>query len=151
MVITKISAYHEQLLREAAISNSRMKYLNISLQSLRGHHHVALNNIITSYEVKKCRIHLKMLSGDYLTYSMKASHSGGSSHCRICKSKENIVLAKQLNISWHLVVHMMKSGKGYSLNMNQYWKIVNWDVHCMIFKKIMKNYVNFCWIQQVWI
>ena len=33
-----------------------------------------------------------MLSGDYLTYSMKASHSGGSSHCRICKSKANIVL-----------------------------------------------------------
>ena len=35
-----------------------------------------------------------MFSGDYLTYSMKASHSGGSSHCRICKSKENIVLSE---------------------------------------------------------
>ena len=67
-----------------AKTNSRMKYLNVSLSGLRGRHHPALNNIITTLDVKKSRIHLKMLAGDYLTYEVKANQSGGSAHCRCC-------------------------------------------------------------------
>ena len=58
-IITKIAAYHEKQLREAAKQNSRMKYLNISMTSLRGKHHPALRLITTPHEVRKCRIHLK--------------------------------------------------------------------------------------------
>ena len=93
-ITTKISAYHEKSLRAGATNNSRMKYFNISLISLRGQHHPALKNIITSHEVRKCRIHLKMLSGDYLTYSIKASHSGGSPHGRLCKTEANVLLSE---------------------------------------------------------
>ena len=70
-------------LRTLAKNNSRMQYLNVSLSGLRGHHHPALTNIITTSEVQKCGIHLKMLAGDYFTYEMK---SGGSPHCRCCST-----------------------------------------------------------------
>ena len=69
-----------------------MKYLNVSLLSLRGRQHPALLNIVTPHEVQKSRIHLKMLSGDFLTYEIKALHSGGSPHCRICIKKMSIFI-----------------------------------------------------------
>ena len=81
---TKICAYYENCLRMKAENNSSMLYLNVSLTGLRGKRHPALSNIITTYEVKKARIHIKMLVGDYLTYETKANQSGGSPHCRCC-------------------------------------------------------------------
>ena len=45
-------------------------------------------------EVKKSRILIKMLVGDYYTYDVKSSRSGGSPHCRACSdptSKEDLV------------------------------------------------------------
>ena len=85
-VCTKITVFFEKNLREMAANNSRMQYLNVSLSSLRGSPHPALSNIHTSHEVKKSRPHIKMLSGDYLTYEIKSNQSGGSSHCRSCSS-----------------------------------------------------------------
>ena len=84
-VLTKVCAYHENNLRQMAVQNSRMKYLNVSLLSLRGKSHPALNNIVTIQDVRKCRPHLKMLSGDYLTFQDKANHSGRSPSCKTCK------------------------------------------------------------------
>ena len=65
-----------------------MTYLNVSLAGLRGRHHPALSGIIQTWEVKNARIHLKMLSGDYLTFSIKANQSGGSPNCRSCSPLE---------------------------------------------------------------
>ena len=84
LIKTKISAYYEKSLRLSAENNSKMIYLNVSLVGLRGRHHPALSGLMTSSEVKAARIHLKMLSGDYLTFSIKASQSGGSPYCRCC-------------------------------------------------------------------
>ena len=67
-ILTKISAYYEKSLRENAAKRSKMLYLNVSLSGLRGRHHPALAGIITTQEVQKSRIHIKMLAGDYLTY-----------------------------------------------------------------------------------
>ena len=61
-----------------------MQYLNTSLYGLNGKNHPALSNIITSHQVQKSKIHLKMLAGNYLTYQVKANQSGGSAHCRCC-------------------------------------------------------------------
>ena len=83
-ILTTISAHHERGLRSLAENNSKMGYLNVSLSGLRGRHHPALANIITTYEVQKCRIHLKMLAGDFFTYEVKADQSGGSPYCRCC-------------------------------------------------------------------
>ena len=88
LVETKIYAFHEKELREKAQMNSRMFHFNVDLLSLRGRHHPALSNIHTTHEVRKAQFHLKMLSGDYLTQEKKAAQSGGSPHCRACKTSE---------------------------------------------------------------
>ena len=80
----RIQTYHEKTLRIQAENNSVMQYLNTSLYGLNGRCHPALANLVTSHQVKKARIHLKMLAGNFLTYEMKSNQSGGSSHCRCC-------------------------------------------------------------------
>ena len=47
-VLTKILAFHEKELRVAASKNSKMKYLNVSCEGLRGRHHPQLNKHIDS-------------------------------------------------------------------------------------------------------
>ena len=61
-----------------------MSYFNVSLFGLRGRLHPALKNIITPEEVRKSRIHIKMLTGDYLTFEVKSTQSGGSPYCLCC-------------------------------------------------------------------
>ena len=56
----------------------------MNLIGLRGRPHPALLGLVTTKQVKNSRIHLKMLTGDYLTYSVKATQSGGSPSCRCC-------------------------------------------------------------------
>ena len=68
------------------MSNSSMSYLNVSVSGLRGKHHPAISNLLTTLDVHKSRPHLKMLCQDYLTYEKKADQSGGSPHCRCCSS-----------------------------------------------------------------
>ena len=71
-------------MRVKASDSSSMKYFNVTLTGLRGKKHPALLGVVTTHEVKKSRIHLKMLVGDYLTYQTKANRSGGSPLCRGC-------------------------------------------------------------------
>ena len=85
-VKTKVSAYYEKVLRQSAAENSVMTYLNVSTIGLRGRHHPALSNLITTREVQLSRPHIKFLAGNFLTYKIKADRSGGSSRCRICLS-----------------------------------------------------------------
>ena len=59
-------------------------YLNVSLLGLTGRPHPAWVYIGYANEVKKARIHLKMLAGDYYTYEIKSYQSGGSPNCRSC-------------------------------------------------------------------
>ena len=56
----------------------------IVVVGLRGKKHPGLLGVVTTHEVKKSRIHLKMQVGDYLTYQTKANRSGGSPLCRCC-------------------------------------------------------------------
>ena len=85
-VKTKVTAYYEKVLRHSASQNSAMKYLNVAASGLRGRHHPALSNIITTREVQLSRPHIKFLAGNYVTYKIKADRSGGSARCRICLS-----------------------------------------------------------------
>ena len=96
-VMTKITAFYEKELRESAKVNNRMKYFDVSLLSLRGQTHYALSNIETSHDAQKCRPHLKMLSGDYLTYEIKSSQSGGSAHCRCCNTADKETISHILS------------------------------------------------------
>ena len=85
---TKICSYYEKSLRILAQNNSKMIYLNVSLTGLRGRHHPALSGLLTTKQVSQARIHLKMLAGDYFTYSVKSRQSGGSPNCRSCTPLE---------------------------------------------------------------
>ena len=61
-----------------------MSFLNVSVTGLKGRHHTALSNQLTTFKILKSRPHLKMLCQDYLTYEKRADQSGGSPHCRSC-------------------------------------------------------------------
>ena len=72
-----------------ASNNSKMTYLNVTTKGLNGKLHPVFSSAITTSEVKELRSVVKMISGDYYTYSMRSSQSGGSPHCRICSSTEH--------------------------------------------------------------
>ena len=83
-VLIKITAYHEKLLRMKSSTNSKMSYLNISLNGLNGRCHPALHGIKTTKNVQSMRPHIKMLSGDYYTYKLRSEYLGGTPYCRLC-------------------------------------------------------------------
>ena len=83
-VKTKIVTFHERHLRESAASNSKMAWFNVSVSGLTGRHHPVLNGSVTVQQVKKMRPVVKMLAGDYYSYSIKSDQVGGGDHCRIC-------------------------------------------------------------------
>ena len=85
LVTTKITSYYEKLLRQLARNNSKLGFLNVSVSGLRGRHHPALSGVTTTHSVRQSRVHIKMLSGDYFCYSVKARQQPGvSPHCRLC-------------------------------------------------------------------
>ena len=100
-VMTKICAYYENSLRGHAATNSKMLYLNVSLSGLRGRAHPALSGLITTQEVQKSRIHLKMLCGDYFSYEVKSNESGGSAPCRCCATSSSPTSENDANYFLH--------------------------------------------------
>ena len=66
-ILTKVTAYHEGELRCLAARNSKMDYMNVSLTGLRGKQHTSLAKLINVDDMKKLRLHTKVLVGDYLT------------------------------------------------------------------------------------
>ena len=66
-----------------------MKYFNVTTLNLRGRHHLAISELVTSRSVHLARPLIKLLSGNYLTYGIRAQQNGGSPICRICTSKES--------------------------------------------------------------
>ena len=85
-ILTKVTAYHEGELRCLAARNSKMEFMNVSLTGLRGKQHPSLANIVTVEDVKKLRLHTKLLVGDYLTYQVKFDQTGqGNPLCKLCR------------------------------------------------------------------
>ena len=84
MISTRIVSYFEGEMRDKSLNNSQMRYLNVSISGLSGAHHPAISGVTTLTDVKQMRPHLKMLSGDYLTYQTRSEQSGGSPDCRLC-------------------------------------------------------------------
>ena len=85
LILTKITSYHERELRKDASTKELMPYLNVSLIGLRGKLHPAILGVNNTHSVKKMRLHIKMLSGNYLTFDKKSQQSGGSPFCPLCK------------------------------------------------------------------
>ena len=82
---TLITAYHEKQLRDAAATNSKMTWLNVSMMGLQGKPHPIFRDVSTADQVRKLYPVLKMLSGEYLTFDLKSRQgTGGSPSCRLC-------------------------------------------------------------------
>ena len=105
LVKTKITVYYENLLRNQALQNSKMRFLNVSVQGLSGVPHPALLNIQTTQEVRKLRAHVKFLCGDYLTAERLWKDQGLSPVCRLCsapvESFEHILTQCRATIEIH--------------------------------------------------
>ena len=84
LVMTKITAYHENEQRSSASANSKMRYLHVGTRGLNGRPHPVLARATTTSEVKALRPVVKMLVSDYFTFAVKNAQSGGGSHCRLC-------------------------------------------------------------------
>ena len=85
LVRTKITIWHEQKYRKMALKNSKMLYLNVQLLGLSGRPHPALQNINTTQDAKKLRLHLKFLTCDYLTNERLAiDQPGRNPACVLC-------------------------------------------------------------------
>ena len=82
----KVLAYHEAILRKKALSNSKLRFLNVQLSGLSGRIHPTLSGINTTQDVVRSRQHIKMLSGDYLCYATLAKERGSDPQCKICPS-----------------------------------------------------------------
>ena len=68
-----------------------MTFLNIQLNGLTGRRHPALMGLTTTRDVDKARTHIKMLSGDYLTYSrLTIDRKSGDPSCRLCRDMSPI-------------------------------------------------------------
>ena len=137
LVMTRITAYYEAKLREAADKNSLMGYFNVSTLGLRGRHHPALANQLNSNDVRISRPHLKLLAGNYLTYKIKADQSGGSPACRICRSGAE-----------ESVSHVVSACSGMILERNrifqQYQTLCNKTKNEINFDEILKDEEILC-------
>ena len=87
LVKTRITVYFEKKMRAECQRNSSMSLLNVQLLGLSAHPHLALQNIFTTRDVKKMRLHLKFLTGDYPHGERLSKNNPNiSSACKLCDS-----------------------------------------------------------------
>ena len=80
-----VTSHHERLLRSKASTNIKLKYLNVQTSGLSGRSHPMLTSVHTTQDVTRLRPHIKMLSGDYLSYVNLDHDRSIGPHCRMCQ------------------------------------------------------------------
>ena len=89
LVKTRVTVWFERDLRRQALPNSKLQYLNVQLNGLSGRPHPSLMNISTTQDAKKLRLHLKFLTGDYLTGWRRSQDLPGTDpSCKLCRAQE---------------------------------------------------------------
>ena len=86
LTTTRVTVWYEKFLRAEAESNSKMRYLNVQVQGLSGVPHPALLNISNTQDIPRLRLHIKYLSGDFLTGERLAIDNGSNPQCKLCSS-----------------------------------------------------------------
>ena len=97
LVKTKVTIWHERNLRDMSLNNSKMCYLNVQLLGLSGQPHPALVSIHNTQDIRKLRLHLKFLCGDFMTNDRLTRFQPGSNPaCSLCggpvESYEHVLL-----------------------------------------------------------
>ena len=83
---TAVTAYHESVWRQKAKDNSKLAFLHVQATGLSGRPHPVLSSVLTTQEVVRSRVHIKMLAGDYPCYYNMGSDRNEDSFCRLCKA-----------------------------------------------------------------
>lgn len=83
LVKTKLTAYHEQELRDRALANHKLEYFNVQTLGLSGKAHPMLN-IKETRDSPKLSAHLRLLTGDIASYHNLSMDRGIEPHCRLC-------------------------------------------------------------------
>ena len=73
---TAVTIHHERKWRDKAATNSKVGFLNVKASGLTGRPHPVLAGVLTTQEVMRARIHLKMLAGDYPCSAYTGSDRG---------------------------------------------------------------------------
>ena len=128
---TKIIIFHEKELRLKSINNSSMFYLNVAMTGLNGRAHPAICDMLTGCDVDRARPHIKMLTGDYLTYKKKSIRCGGSSLCPLCLPQEF-----EDTLTHILMSHITEKRQSI---LNQIEILCYQSTSCVNFKNILYN------------
>ena len=81
---TMVTVHHERCLRDQAVGNPKLQYLNVSVNGLTGKRHPTLYYIEKTFEAERARVHIKMLAGDYPCFKNLARDGNVPPFCRIC-------------------------------------------------------------------
>ena len=81
---TAVTVYHERIWRDKALTNSKCGFLNVKASGLTGRPHPVISGVLTTQEVMRSRIHLKMLAGDYPCSAYIGSDRGQDTSCKLC-------------------------------------------------------------------
>ena len=107
LIKTTITAFYEAIWREKASRNSKLFFLNVQVTGLAGRPHPVLSGVMSTQEVVRSRIHVKMLSGDYPCNSYMGSDRNEDAFCRLCQS-----LAPHLPAPCEDMVHLLTRCRG---------------------------------------
>ena len=117
-----------------AQNNSSMTYFNVSTLGLLGKCQLAISGALTSAEVKGMRIHVKMLSGDFLTFKKRSQQTDKiSPMCRRWGREEE-------DIKHILTSHLSEKRKGIIHEISQ---ICTQSVSNIDFNLIQSNQKDF--------
>ena len=87
LVVSRVTVYHERILRQKASTNSNMKFFNVQLLGLSGRPHPAIHHISETRQAQKCRSHLQLLLGDFASYEVLGRQQQSDQSCRLCKAE----------------------------------------------------------------
>ena len=83
-VKTMIASHHEAIWRSKAATNSKLAYFNVQASGLSGRPHPVLTGVMTTQEVMRSRVHIKMLAGDYPCQQYVGKDRDQDTSCRLC-------------------------------------------------------------------
>ena len=86
-MVTKsaIVAYYKETWRQKAATNSKLEFLNVQVTGLTGRPHPVFPGVLTTHEVVRSRVHVKMLAGYYPCFAYLSSDRGQDASCPLCK------------------------------------------------------------------
>ena len=85
LVRSRVITHTEIKWREKAAKNSKLKYLNVQTTGLTGRVHPVVSGILSTQEVVRARVHVRMLAGDFPCYAHIATDRNSDPACRLCR------------------------------------------------------------------